>query len=89
MRIWAGLPAEEGIMKRIACFGQYAVLVAMITVTGVVLPVAAQSFPAKPVRIIVPYPPGGPLDDVARALGQKLSLVWGQQVLNSASSGFK
>ena len=49
--------------------------------------VQAQSFPAKPVRIVVPYPPGGPLDDVARALAQKLSPVWGQQVLIDNRSG--
>lgn len=74
-------------MKRMTCFGQFAVLVLMITVSGFVSPVAAQSFPAKPVRIVVPYPPGGPLDDVARALGQKLSPVWGQQVLIDNRSG--
>jgi tripartite-type tricarboxylate transporter receptor subunit TctC len=52
-----------------------------------VLPAAAQSFPAKPVRFIVPYPPGGPLDEVARAVGQKLAPVWGQQVLVDNRSG--
>ncbi len=41
----------------------------------------AQSFPTKPVRLIVPFPAGGAVDTVARLVGQKLSLVWGQQVL--------
>lgn len=45
------------------------------------MPVLAQSFPVKPVRFVVPYPAGGPLDTIARALGQKLVPVWGQQVL--------
>jgi tripartite-type tricarboxylate transporter receptor subunit TctC len=45
------------------------------------LPAQAQSFPAKPVRVIVPYAAGGNTDIVARAIGQKLSPVFGQQVV--------
>lgn len=50
-------------------------------------PAWAQGFPAKPVRFVVPYPPGGPLDEIARAVGQKLTPVWGQQVLVDNRSG--
>ena len=39
----------------------------------------AQSFPAKPVRILVPYAAGGAVDVLARTLGQSLSKTWGQQ----------
>ena len=42
---------------------------------------AAQSWPVKPVRIIVPYPPGGGTDIVARPLAQKLTERWGQTVV--------
>lgn len=39
----------------------------------------AQSFPTKPVRILVPYAAGGAVDVLARTLGQSLSKTWGQQ----------
>ncbi|MGV3629501.1 MAG: Bug family tripartite tricarboxylate transporter substrate binding protein [Betaproteobacteria bacterium] len=74
-------------MNRGHCFRQAAVAVLLISTWGFVLPVSAQSFPAKPVRFIVPYPAGGPLDEVARAVGQKLTPVWGQQVLVDNRSG--
>jgi tripartite-type tricarboxylate transporter receptor subunit TctC len=40
--------------------------------------VSAQSYPSKPVRMIVGFPPGGGTDVVARVIGQKLSEWWGQ-----------
>ena len=43
--------------------------------------VHAQSFPAKSVRLIVPFPAGGGLDITARAFGQKLAEYWGQTVV--------
>src|SRR5258706_7562193 len=57
--------------------------VAITTFTGVVLsaPVVAQAFPAKPVRIVVPFPPGGPADVLGRMLGQKLAERWSQSVV--------
>ena len=41
----------------------------------------AQGYPAKPVRIIVPFPPSGAADLLTRALGKKLSDTWGQAVV--------
>jgi tripartite-type tricarboxylate transporter receptor subunit TctC len=48
---------------------------------------AAQAFPNKPVRIIVPYPAGGPVDVLGRALGQRLTDVWQQSVLIENRAG--
>ena len=41
----------------------------------------AQSYPAKPVRMIVGYPPGGPTDVIARTVAQKMSAAFSQQVI--------
>ncbi|HTN28206.1 MAG TPA: tripartite tricarboxylate transporter substrate binding protein [Burkholderiales bacterium] len=43
--------------------------------------VFAQGYPAKPAKVIVPYPPGGPTDIVARVVSQKLSDQMGQQFI--------
>jgi tripartite-type tricarboxylate transporter receptor subunit TctC len=44
-------------------------------------PVAAQAWPTKPVRFIVPYPPGGTSDILARTIGQKLGDALGQTIV--------
>jgi tripartite-type tricarboxylate transporter receptor subunit TctC len=42
------------------------------------LPAAAQNYPNRPIRIVVPYPPGGGPDILSRAIGERLTQSWGQ-----------
>jgi tripartite-type tricarboxylate transporter receptor subunit TctC len=44
-------------------------------------PATAQGFPTKPIRIIVPFTPGGPNDILARMIGQRYTAAWGQQTI--------
>src|SRR5207253_903148 len=52
-------------------------------------PAAAQVYPDKPIKMIVPFPPGGPIDTMGRLIGQHLSSTLGQQVVveNRAGAG--
>lgn len=45
------------------------------------LPVSAQDYPSKPVKLIVTYTPGGGADTTARVFAERLSELWKQQVL--------
>src|SRR5688572_7160621 len=43
--------------------------------------VGAQQYPAKPVRLVMPFPAGGPTDILGRLIGQRLTEAWGQNVM--------
>ena len=47
----------------------------------------AQTFPSKPIRIVVPYPPGGTSDILSRLIGVKITENWGQQVVVENRAG--
>ncbi len=55
----------------------------MIWITCLTMPgpVQAQDYPKGPVKLVIPFPPGGPTDTVARMIGIKLQEIWGQPVV--------
>ena len=59
----------------------YRACVAIVVLCGASGGVAAQPYPAKPIRMIVPWPPGGATDIFARTLAEPLSRSLGQQVI--------
>jgi len=56
-------------------------------IAGIALGAQAQGYPTKPVRLIVPFPPGGSVDYVARTISQKFSEYMGQNVIVDNKGG--
>ena len=54
--------------------------IAVVLLVGCVAASYAQSYPSRPLRIIVPYPPGASTDYTARLMGQRLYEAWGLPV---------
>jgi tripartite-type tricarboxylate transporter receptor subunit TctC len=63
---------------RVAVFCRVASIFFLLVATTMV---QAQSYPVKPVRVIVPFSAGSAIDVNARVIGQKLAEIWGQQVI--------
>jgi tripartite-type tricarboxylate transporter receptor subunit TctC len=61
---------------RSALFGATLLAAAFVPAAAV-----AQPYPAKPIRVIVPFPPGGTSDILTRLVGAELTKSWGQQIL--------
>ena len=55
-----------------------AILLALVLVGVMTAPLCAQTYPNKPIRFILPFPPGGPTDILGRIIGQKLAERLGQ-----------
>lgn len=67
-----------------ACRTIFLCLGLLVSTAGIAI---AQTFPAKPIRVIVAYPPGGSTDIIARILGQKLTDRFGQTMLVDNRAG--
>jgi tripartite-type tricarboxylate transporter receptor subunit TctC len=68
-------------------FRRFGALAATLVLLVSAAPASAQDFPARPVRLVVAFPPGGPTDFVARLLADKLKGILGQSVLVENKSG--
>jgi len=66
-------------MRLLAVF--WRVVVAFSLVAAVGIAAAQQAYPSKPIRLIIPFPPGGGTDPIARFIGQKITESWGQPVV--------
>src|SRR3954452_14465236 len=58
-----------------------AVLVAAALALGIGAPVSAQDYPTRPVRVVIAFSPAGAIDILGRLIADKLSVIWGQQVI--------
>ncbi len=52
-----------------------------VLLLALIAPASAQDFPSKPIKLIVPFPPGGPNDIIARVVGAKMAELIGQPVV--------
>ena len=69
------------VRGRAAVLSLMAGCAAALVLTAVPFAASAQAFPAKPVKLVVPFPPGGSLDNIGRLLALKLTEMWGQTVV--------
>ena len=70
----------HGMVRGVAAGCAFLLSIALLSVAGQIAQAQDANYPNHPVRIIVPFAPGGPPDVIARLIAQKLSERWGQQV---------
>jgi tripartite-type tricarboxylate transporter receptor subunit TctC len=75
------VPNSGGVLSRTLSTIRFALVSLFATMLLVPSGAMGQAYPNKPIRLVVPFPPGGSLDVVARAIGQKLTEAWGQPVI--------
>lgn len=74
-------PAGHGQAVQRAFMIAGAIVGVVLLIGAMVSPLCAQTYPNKPVRLILPYPPGGATDILGRLVGQKLAVQLGQPVV--------
>jgi len=75
-------------MNRRSCIK--ATLLSLLAIAGVALSgttASAEDFPVRPIRIVVPFAPGGAVDLISRMLGEKMTKAWGQPVVVDGKPG--
>jgi len=72
------------LTKRAIVFGA---LAAAGLIAAATAPTGAQSYPTKPIKMIVPFPPGGPIDSIGRLIGQHMTGELGQNIVIEARPG--
>ena len=75
------LTEGEAMYRNIRCVLALLAIVATAIAAPLTFAQGAANYPAKPVRLVVPFPAGGTTDILARAVAQRLSEAWGQQVI--------
>src|ERR1700674_1087900 len=78
------LRGESMVLKRARYFGMQAAMLACASLASLA---SAQDYPVRPVRVVVPYAPGGVSDIAARIIGNKLGEMWKQQVVVENRTG--
>jgi tripartite-type tricarboxylate transporter receptor subunit TctC len=87
--IYDGEPSKENTMPALRAARDFALLLLLPTllVAACVAPASAQEYPTKPVRLIIPFPPGGSNDIVGRMIAAQLSERLGKQVVPDNHGG--
>jgi len=60
---------------------------ALLAAAALIRPAQAQSWPTRPVRIVIPYPPGGPSDFIARLIAEVFQAQTGQPLVSDNRGG--